>query len=92
MSIQTLDALKAAITLKPPFCTGAITLSSNDGYVFYRLGEDPKAEYVSDPITHLGTRGLTDVIQVDRSFQGDGDPARISYACLRPSNFRPRST
>ncbi|KAF5374125.1 hypothetical protein D9615_008850 [Tricholomella constricta] len=37
---ETLGTLKAAITQKPPFCTGTVPLAGNDANLFYRQGEN----------------------------------------------------
>jgi hypothetical protein len=41
-----LDALDAALIQKPPFCSGAIALSSTDGHLFYQQEKD-SARYVN---------------------------------------------
>ncbi|KAG5651274.1 hypothetical protein H0H81_009240 [Sphagnurus paluster] len=38
-SEEILDSLRAAITLKPPFCTGAVPISSDHATLFYKKGE-----------------------------------------------------
>ncbi|KAG5637332.1 hypothetical protein H0H81_004978 [Sphagnurus paluster] len=83
---KILQSLRAAITRKPPFCTGTVPISSDHATLFYKQGETAKRPQPSskpwlacEPAT-FGL-GQKDVLNEDYRKAGKMDASNFSMKC-----------